>query len=339
MMNCDSDIRDYHRKRVALAPSDRKKLMDRRNRNRERLQRGLEKHGRPKPKRSITQGSFKMRTAISQPGNTYDIDDGVVFTEESLRGPMGADKSPLDARKMVRDAVHSNFFKTPPAVKTNCVRVYYDDGPYVDIPVYRMPKDLAGNCVFELASARWKRSDPDGVNAWFHNWILENRATGKPHSRKLIRLLKSICKNRSRSLPSGFVITVLVEQCYTFPDARLDIALFRTIDAIRERLRRDPLVKHPVVAGDWLIDFDTVNKTRNFREVLDCASMALATLSRPNCTRSMALKRWRRALNTDFFDDQIAKAGDMEKAESLATAATLATSPKPYAPVERTHDR
>ena len=209
-----------------------------------------------------------MRTVIQEPNNAYDIDDGVVFTEEALKGPRGREKSPLDARKMVRDAVHSDSFATPPEVKTNCVRVYYNDGPHVDIPVYRELEDWFGNTAYELASAEWKKSDPDGVNTWFKSWLNRKKDNGQKHSRELIRLAKSICKNRpSASLPSGFALTVLVDECYTSTHQRLDLDLRDLIKAVYERLRLNLCVRHPVVE-EWLIDGDSDNKTRDLLDLL-----------------------------------------------------------------------
>ena len=242
MKDCNSDIRDYHRDQVALSRSQRQELKDRRDSNRDRLRSGLKKNEDPEPKRSISQGSYAMRTVIQEPDNAYDIDDGVVFTKESLKGPRGGDKSPLDARKMVRDAVHSDSFATPPEVKTNCVRVYYNDGPHVDIPVYQELEDWLGNTSYELASTEWKKSDPEGVNDWFKGWLNRKKDNGQKHSRELIRLVKSICKNRqSYSLPSGFVITVLIEECYTLGHERLDLDLRHVIRAgVRSPLSRSP---------------------------------------------------------------------------------------------------
>ena len=69
------------------------------------------------------------------------------------------------------DAVDDGSFKTDPEIKTNCVRVYYNDGPHVDIPVYRSITDGFGNDKYELASVDWKESDPEGVNRWFREWV------------------------------------------------------------------------------------------------------------------------------------------------------------------------
>lgn len=222
MKDCDKDIRDYHDEHVRLTEDQKKKLRDRRDANRGRLRRGLKKNGDPAPTKSVIQGSYAMGTVIQEPDNAYDIDDGVVFKAESLIGPRGAPKAALDARKMVRDAVDDGSFKTDPEIKTNCVRVYYDDGPHVDIPVYRSTTDWIGNDKYELASVDWKESDPEGVNRWFRKWVKAKAAAGMAHSRELIRLLKAICKNRPSytTLPSGFVLTVLVQECYQSSDGR-----------------------------------------------------------------------------------------------------------------------
>ena len=334
-MNCDKDIRAYHRECVTLTRGQRQQLKDRRDSNRKRLRRGLEKNEEPAPKRWVSQGSYAMRTVIQEPDDGYDIDDGVVFTKEALIGPRGADKSPLDARKMVRDAVHSDSFSTPPEVKTNCVRVYYNDGPQVDIPVYREITDWRGDPSYELASAEWKKSDPDGVNDWFEDELRQKNSSGLKHSRELIRLLKSICKNRpSASLPSGFVITVLVLERYLVGMARLDADLRQMIRAVYDRLRSDLRVAHPVVSGEWLIDDGSLNKTRDLRDLLGKAVNNLDCLDLPNCTRSRALKAWKKVLRTDFFDALIADAEKDEKATSAAAAVSsgLATAPRPYAP-------
>ena len=273
-----------------------------------------------------------MRTVIQELDDTYDIDDGVVFTKDSLKGSRGGEKSPLDARKMVRDAVDDGSFKTAPEVKTNCVRVSYDDGPHVDIPVYRSLDDWLGYTFYELASAEWKKSDPDGVNEWFKSWLKRKQGSGQKYSRELIRLLKSFCKNRqSYSLPSGFAITVLVEECYTFAHERLDLGLRHIIREDYNRLRSNLWIQHPVVAGEWLIDSESEHKTRNLRDLLETATNDLDELDLPNCTRSRALNVWKKVLNTDFFDERIAEAEEEERVMSKTAVAVLASSAKPWA--------
>ena len=341
MTDCDKDIRAYHDERVRLTEDQKNTLRDRRDANRDRLRRGLKKNGDPAPVKSVIQGSYAMGTVIQEPESAYDIDDGVVFTAKSLLGPKGASKTALDARKMVRNAVDDGSFKTDPEIKTNCVRVYYDDGPHVDIPVYRSTNDWNGDDKCELASVDWKDSDPEGVNRWFREWVKAKRAGGMEHSRELIRLLKSICKNRPSytTLPSGFVLTVLVQECYQSSDGCLDIELRELIEAIHRRLEDNLTVAHPVVSGEWLIDDDTKHRTEKLRELLGMAVKELAALDRPNCTLSETLKAWKKVFCTektvactDFFDQRIEDAVAEEKRRTSAgvTAPAVVSAPKSY---------
>lgn len=334
MKDCDKDIRAYQDERVRLTESQKKKLRDRRDANRDRLRHGFKKNEDPAPVKSVIQGSYAMGTVIQEPESAYDIDDGVVFTAKSLIGPRGASKTALDARKMVRHAVDNGSFKTDPEIKTNCVRVYYDDGPHVDIPVYRSTKDWSGDAKYELASVDWKESDPEGVNRWFREWVKAKAAAGMAHSRELIRLLKAICKNRPSytTLPSGFVLTVLVQECYQSSDGRLDIELRELIEAIRRRLESNLMVAHPVVTGEWLIDDDTKHRTAKLRELLGRAVENLAALDRPNCTLSETLKAWEKVFSTDFFDQRIEDAEAEEKRRTAAgvAAPAVVSAPKSY---------
>ena len=325
MKDCSRDVVRYHDDKVELSADQERQLRGRRDSNERRVRRGLEDVDAPKPKKFVPQGSFSMRTTIQEPSNDYDIDDGVVFSKESLQGARGADKGAREARDMVRDAVDDGSFKRSPEVKTNCVRVYYDDGPHVDIPVYR--EDETG---YELAGSDWKVSDPEGVNEWFRWHLTYYTEDGRKQIRQIIRLIKSFCVLRpSYSLPSGFVITTLVLEQYPGLDARLDRALRDSMAAIRDRLDQDLLVRHPVVA-EWLIDGDATSKTEKLRDLLSVALRDLEGLDRPNCTRSQALKIWKKVLATDYFDQSIRDAEEEEKKQAGAAVGRLGVIPKPY---------
>ena len=69
--------------------------------------------------------------------NDYDIDDGVYFRKEDLVGPRSAEMTSLQARQTVRNAVDDGRFKQALEVRSTCVRVYYEAGYHVDLPVYR----------------------------------------------------------------------------------------------------------------------------------------------------------------------------------------------------------
>lgn len=325
MKDCSKDVARYHDDKVTLSAEHADQLRRRRDSNERRVNRGLKDAGDPKPRKFVLQGSFSMRTTIQEPNNDYDIDNGVVFTKESLRGERGADKSPLEARHMVRNAVDDGSFKQAPEVKRNCVRVPYNDGPHVDTPVYR-ESELG----YELAGADWRVSDPEGVNRWFNQALSQMTEDGRAQCRQIIRLLKSFCVRRpSYSLPSGFVLTTLILEQYKVFDVRLDRALRDAMKAVRDRLAQDPRVRHPVV-DEWLIDQDSSSKTERLRDLLSKAVNDLDDLDRPNSTRSRALKIWREVFATDYFDQDITDAEEAEKREATDAIGRLGSIPKPY---------
>lgn len=326
MIDCNKDIKDYHDEKVKLTDSQIDDLKEKRRINRDRVERGLEASEEPAPTGFVTQGSFAMGTIIQEePDRTYDLDEGIIFTRDSLVGSGGADKTALDARKMVQDAVDDGSFGTPPEVKTNCVRIVYSDGLQVDMPVYRRETEEA-QAVMELASGDWKESDPQGVTDWFQ----AARET-QPFLRQLVRLFKSFCKNRpSYPLPSGFVLTVLAHECYRGESDRLDENLRRTIEEVHARLTVKLTVRHPVV-DEWLIADVVDSRTAKLRDLLDTAVEDFQELDLPNCTRSRALKVWKKVFHTDYFDSVIKEAEGKEKEKTAGVVAALGSSrPKPW---------
>ncbi|MCC6356459.1 MAG: hypothetical protein IT577_21440 [Verrucomicrobiae bacterium] len=327
MKDCNQDIEKYHADRVKLTSAKRAELTARRDANRDRVTTGLKASDGPSPDGFVTQGSHAMRTTILEPNNDYDIDDGVVFVQEDLVGKKGGQMEPLDARKMVRDAVDDGAFKKKPEIKTNCVRVFYNDGPHVDIPVYRRKQDGST----ELGSAEWKASDPEGVNRWFGEALASKSGQDAPEQmRAVIRLLKSICANRpSYSLPSGFVLTVLVNECYHTHEDRLDAVVRNAIAAIHSRLAGSLIVRHPVV-DEFLTEGADDPKVREFRALLRTALDDLTVLDRANCRRSEALKAWKKVFNTDYFDGAIATAEEEERSLAAGMAPAFVHAPKPW---------
>lgn len=334
MKDNNKDIEKYHQDRVILNPDQRKRLRDRRNANRDRLNRGLTANDKPLPKEFVTQGSYAAKTTIQEPDNAYDIDDGAVFDIEDLKGPQGGIMSPRDAKNMVRDAVDDGSFKTPPEVKTNCVRVHYNDGSHVDIPVYRRTTHADGSETFEIASSVWRESNPKGVNRWFNDSLAKRNDEALDQMRVLIRLMKAYCKHRpGYSLPSGFVLTVLIEEKYWVHDSRLDRTFRNLITAIRDRLSTSKRVKHPVVLAENLAEEDDP-KCAKLKDLLTTSLEHLAVLDRANCRRSEALKAWKKVFNPDYFDGEISAAESEEKRAASVAVAAVAVMPKPYASLE-----
>ncbi|MGI9066934.1 MAG: cyclic GMP-AMP synthase DncV-like nucleotidyltransferase [Pyrinomonadaceae bacterium] len=324
MYDTSKQVLSYHNDKVTLAQKERDEMRDRRDSNRTRAKLGLDENRSPKPREFATQGSYAMRTMTQHSDKDYDIDDGVYFNKEDLIKEDGTEKSALEARQMVRDAVDDGSFKTSPKMRNNCVRIYYDAGYHVDIPVYRrvISKDLLGNeeIHYELASTDWKRSDARDVTAWFNE---ENKrqspdAINGRQLRRITREIKKFARSRSTwegKIASGFMITKLVTECYIPYGDREDKALYYTMQSIRDRLELSLEVKHPVTPDDLISKGSDDPKPRFLKEKLSDALSWVSVLFEADCTQKQALAAWDKVFNTDYFSDKL----EEETAKSYAT--------------------
>lgn len=331
MYDTQKEITKYHNDKVRLPQSTQDKLRDHRQANQKRLKEGLKKYNKSLPREFVKQGSYAMYTINQHPKNDYDIDDGAAFLKDDLVGDRGAVMTGLQARKMVRDAVDEGSFKTPPEVRENCVRVYYQEGHHVDIPVYRICEDDWGSEYLELASSRWRKSDPKGVTNWFNKAVSDKSpdSNNGQQMRRVTRLVKRFSTSRdSWNSPSGFIISVLVDECYVGKLDRDDEALYETMRCIYNRLCDDLTVKHPVL-DEYLTKSDEDACMAQLREHLEKALDDLQVLFEKDCTRKAAMAAWKKVFNDDFFDEQI------ESTNRAAVAGLSITSSMPTAPVQK----
>ena len=338
MYNCHEDILAYHDEEVTLPQEERREMRKRRDANRQRLKDGLDGDGHPQPAKSKSQGSYAHRTMVQDANKDYDIDDGVYFRMEDLKGPRGADKSAAQAKAMVCGGLQDEQFKDAPEIRTNCVRVYYAVGYHVDVPVYRVVEttDWLGETEvrYEIASSDWKESDPGAVTDWFN----QNNESQSPDDangrqlRRMTRLIKGFARSREswrKRIASGFTITALVVECYKANADREDQALYYTFVAIRDRLNWDLEVKHPVVDGEMLTTGSDDARTKFLLERLDWAIDHLAVLSEVECSRETALKAWDKVFDTGFFASRLETETSASASKIGASAAMTVPALKP----------
>ena len=287
----------------------------------------MEKAAKPIPIEFVKQGSYAMKTMVCDPDNDYDIDDGVYFAKEDLIGERGAEMTSLQARQMVRDAVDDGKFKRAPEVRSNCVRVYYEAGYHVDLPVYRriVTSTVFGDDIhFELAaSSGWKRSDARDVSDWYEDERAKS-ADGK-QLRRINRDIKMYARSRfswRAGILSGFGITVLLTERFSQSD-REDRALYDTMVAIRDRLDCALEIAHPVTPGDYLTSGPDDACARSLREKLTEA-IDTVQLFNADCTRESALKCWDKVFGTTFFSARLENEQRAElAAPAIVSSATL----------------
>ena len=314
MYNCHNDILAYHNKEVTLPKEERDEMRERRDTNRDRLKKGLENEGEPKPADFQSQGSYAHHTMVQHEDKDYDIDDGVYFWQDDLKGPKGGDKTPRQAKEMVRKALDDDRFKKPPEVRTNCVRVYYSAGYHVDVPVYRKVKTTNNGeeqVECEIASTDWKTADPAEVTRWFtqENKNQSPDTTNGRQLRRITRLNKAFARSRESwqsRIAKGFMITTLiVNECYCKNADREDEALYNTMVTMRDRLNDNLEIEHPTVDGDMLTSGSDDAQTKFLRKKLNWAIDKLEVLFEKDCTQEQALKAWGKVFNTTFFSDRI----------------------------------
>lgn len=329
MIDCSKDLISFHDCEVTLPQDERTAMRERRDANRKRIKDGLKEHDDPTPTGFCTQGSYAMKTMIQDSEKFYDIDDGVYFEKQDLKGPREGELSALDVRQMVRDAVDDGSFKTKPEVLKNCVRVFYDAGYHVDIPAYRhiiKNSFLVKEEYYELASSEWKRSDARDVTAWFEK---ENNAKSPDTEngrqlRRLCRMIKKFAQSRPSwqdCIGSGFMITKLVSECINANASREDEALYSTMKSIRDRLNSNLVVYHPVTPGDTITTGSEDSKAKFLLDKLSDAIRWLEPATQSECTRGEALKCWDKVFNTDFFSkrDNGGNNGGGKKSTSIGT--------------------
>ena len=309
MFDCAKDVRAYHDQDVTLPKIEQDKMRDRRNSNRTRLRNGLAKADKQAPLEFVKQGSYAMKTMVRDPDNDYDIDDGVYFRKENLVGERGAEMTSLQVRQMVRDAVDDGKFKRAPEVRSNCVRVFYDAGYHVDLPIYRrvVTSTVFGDEIhYELAaSSGWKRSDARDVSDWYEDE--RAKSTDGRQLRRINRELKKYARSRYRwrgGILSGFGISVLVTERFQQNDGE-DRALYDTMVAIRDRLNWNLEVAHPVTPNDYVTSGPDDPRARCLRDKLTEAIDSLQPLFEADCTRERALKCWDKIFATTFFSERL----------------------------------
>jgi hypothetical protein len=322
MANVHKHLLNYFLDEVALKEVQKDQMRKRRTSNETRLKDGLTAQGKPAPLRFVKQGSYAMHTMVQANAATSDIDDGVVFAKADLVGERGAEYTPLQAKKMVCEALNEKQdFKTPPEVRTNCVRVYYADGFTIDMPVYREVV-RNGETVYELAATEWKESDPEAVTEWFGDATKKSPdETNGRQLRRMVRLLKAWSKSRaSWSLPSGFVLSILTDEKYTrggWKD-RDDHALYYLVCDIHARLQVNRTVIRPVKPYDSVTKTDDDADMRSLRDKLSDAKTTLAPLGAADASELEALEALKNFFCTAYFDKAIEDLKNTKKTEAMA---------------------
>jgi len=316
MKDCNEQVNKFESDTVKMSEAGRKDIYGHAKSNRNRIKKSLADKSKPTATGFSTQGSYSMRTMIQYVDGDYDIDDGVYFKIDKLVDANGKPMKALDARKMICDAAQDDRFNDKPEVRKNCVRVYYNEGYHVDVPVYRTtettnPLTNQTTKTFELASADWKASDPLSVTNWFkkQNSSKSTDATKNANDGQLIRvvrLLKNFARSRASwegSIASGFAITKLACDHFVEDKSRDDRALRDTAKKMVASLKLSEQIIHPTLLNENITDAGDT-RVKFLREKLEENLGHLNSLDNEGCTHKAAMLAWDNFFSTDWFSKE-----------------------------------
>lgn len=337
-INYHKQIQAYESEHVNLPDSVRDDLYDKREANRNRLKNNLP--DKAKIRSFIPQGSMAIRTTVQEEDCDYDVDDGVSFYAEGLKGDIIGifDMSAKEVQEMVLNAISKDAdkFKKPPEIIGNCVRVFYAEGYHVDIPAFRVIDADKDTEVQELAGeSGWRKSDPTEINKWFEQRVqalnrLQEDAGGQ--FRRIIRLLKRFARSRGEkwNLPNGLKLTMLTDECFERSHERDDKAFYYLLKNIEKRLKSSLIVYNraqPEGQQDKLTRADRDQNMVELQTKVAEAIQKLQVIENTDCTKKAARDAWEWVFQTKGFFKSLDDKEDDEGGQKNSVAPVTPSGP------------
>ena len=256
------------------------------------------------------QGSYKMGTAIRTKDDDCDIDDGVYISPNP-----GVTCATI--QNWVFDAVEG-ITETTPMRKNKCVRVSYKAGYHIDLPVYYMNDINDANETPHLAvrSSDFQESDPRGVVEWFKSKKKDNAQLVN-----IVKYLKAWCDKVREKMPPGLAMSILAANNQV-KDTRDDIALLKTIKAIKCALDKEFKCKVPAAPNDDIFEgFNEEKKSAIKNYLANFIADAEKAVLEPNQLKASNL--WRKHLGERF---PLGENKDDENLKKYSSVASLILS-------------
>ncbi|MBX7042368.1 MAG: hypothetical protein K1X85_05650 [Ignavibacteria bacterium] len=229
------------------------------------------------------QGSYKLSTMIRTKDDTCDVDLGVYFKKIP-------DVKSYTMQSWIYDAV-DGLTKNPPLHKNKCITVDYQGDYNIDLPVYFEPS--IGSPKIAVRDGSWLESDVEAFETWFNSRKDPNRQL-----RRIVKYLKAWCDNIRCYMPTGLTMTVLASESYIEHEFD-DVALLRTLERIKSRLRVNFICTMPVTPYDDLLHkFDHTRRT-NFLNALDNL-IADGNVAMKEANQLNSSKLWKKHLGERF---------------------------------------
>ena len=306
MANCH-DLFIAFGKQLEITETKLNAMMTSRSVLRERIKEYF-KNNHPDYKPSFyIQGSYKMGTTIRTKDDDCDIDDGVYISPNP-------DVVCATLQDWVFNAVNGITDSTP-VRKNKCIRVTYKAGYHIDLPVYYMDDIHNVDEAPHLAvrSSDFQESDPKGVVEWFKGMKKDNAQLVS-----IVKYLKAWGDKVREKMPSGLAMSILAANNQV-KDTRNDVALLKTLKAIKASLDKDFKCEVPAAPYDDLFESYSEDKKSAIKNYLtNFIADAEKAILEPNQMKASGL--WRKHLGERF---PLGENKDDENLKKYSSAATL----------------
>lgn len=311
MYNCSSELGAFQKQKARLSTYKIDVLLEDRRCIKKLLRDNLRKKGKLVPYKRALQGSFVMRTMVQDKDDDYDLDDGAYFDVDDPRANGWEKHTPQQAREVVWNALNHQANSFKPELKNKCVRLHFKGKTHIDIPVFRKRTLKSGDFIIEHAANNdWNPSNVQEVETWYEDFRKSH--SNKKQVLRITRLLKKFAKVHTindNHMLSGFGITILLSEVGKFCDNREDVALYKAMELIYNRLTHSTTIRSPIKPRLALTKRNDDHGAHAFKNILNWALDALEPLFADDCKRDEALDCWDRVFKTNFFNDKFGITG------------------------------
>ena len=302
MANCHTLFQEFNDELTILS-SKRDKMMTSRDNLRKKIKNYFSEHHQDYAPSFYIQGSYKLGTCIRTKDDLCDLDDGVYFKSN----PDGVTGETL--QNWVFDAVNGTTDATPKH-KNKCIRVDYQAGYNIDLPVMVFDEDVDAHPQLAVRDGAFQEDDPKEFVDYY-----KVRKTSQKN--RMVRFLKAWCDNVRDSMPSGLSMTVMTLNYYQSND-RDDVALKFLLVQIETALKGSFHCYMPTTPGDDLFaDYSEAKKQKILDRLHAFVEDAKTAVDEPNQLK--ASKLWRKHLGDRF------PLGEDKNEDNMAKASTLRT--------------
>ncbi len=274
------------------------------------------------------QGSFMVGTIINPIDGEFDIDDGIYFKVDKT-----PTQSPSTFHRWIYEAVDCHT-KEPPKDKDTCVRVIYAGEYHIDLPIYY----IVEGCCPRLAHKRdgWILSDPRAFIKWFQRKTdyMGLLPDAREQLRRIVRYLKAWSDYKSGTLPSGFILSILAAENFSFlgRDVGDDMALYKILVKIKNSLDASFTCYRPTTPKDedLLKEYSKTNKEyfkNQLNSFIESAKIALDDKT----SQKDACKEWQKHFGKRF-PCHLVEEKDDELLSAAFVAPSMTFSNKPIVP-------